>query len=65
MWKSRSFRRSNSRWIRKEEEDEAAARTLEKWSSAHLTYRFRNTYNFSDKVHNQTLRSVVLQDFAK
>ncbi|KAI3946807.1 hypothetical protein MKW98_003370 [Papaver atlanticum] len=50
---------------KKMKQDEAAARTPEKWSSAHLTYRFSNAYNFSDKVDNQTLRSAVLQAFAK
>ncbi|KAI3920293.1 hypothetical protein MKW92_044545 [Papaver armeniacum] len=50
---------------KKMKQDEATARTPEKWSSAHLTYRFSNAYNFSDKVDNQTLRSAVLQAFAK
>ncbi|KAI3850999.1 hypothetical protein MKX03_014424 [Papaver bracteatum] len=49
----------------KMKQNEAAARTPAKWSSAHLTYRFSSAYNSSDKVDNQTLRAVVLQAFAK
>ncbi|RZC48754.1 hypothetical protein C5167_017174 [Papaver somniferum] len=49
----------------KMKQNEAAATTPQKWSSAHLTYRFSNAYNMSDKVDNQTLRSAVLQAFAK
>ncbi|MCL7036329.1 hypothetical protein MKW94_019991 [Papaver nudicaule] len=49
---------------KRQKQDEPAARTPEKWSNAHLTYRFSSN-NSSDKVDNVTLRSVMSQAFAK
>ncbi|KAI3903950.1 hypothetical protein MKX01_007896 [Papaver californicum] len=51
---------------KKQKQDEPAARTPEKWSSAHLTYRFSSSNsNISDKVDNQTLKYAITQAFAK
>ncbi|KAI3911175.1 hypothetical protein MKW92_033384 [Papaver armeniacum] len=49
----------------KKKQDEPAARTPGKWSSAHLTYRFSSNSNISDTVDNQTLKYAISQAFAK
>ncbi|RZC86318.1 hypothetical protein C5167_007504 [Papaver somniferum] len=50
---------------RKNNQDELAASTPEKWSSSHLTYRFSSNSKISDKVDTQTLKYAVSQAFAK
>ncbi|KAI3890598.1 hypothetical protein MKX03_036146 [Papaver bracteatum] len=49
----------------KKKQDEPAARTPGKWSSAHLTYRFSSNSNMSDTVDNQSLKYAISQAFGR